>query len=978
MISAIHFIGPNKPWKSLGSRAPGMKSEEKPELGPQQTYDYSALLDRWFEVYDRHYRSTPHTTVSDFQVQRYVSVWHETKGSVADKEAVTPGNGWGLDELKRIALNGYHSSSASHRPEEGEYRSLPLDGRVDLMRPKDDIPDDPTNDDASEEIAPSGTPRIQQGTPANSPGGRATEFDIHSLGATTPTAKGWAPTSSNPVFASHADQSAVPPQADDRSRPPLVFTPITPEQSTLQDSPYHASPYHASPHYLQAQLQSPQLEEQPFQVPRMPHFYSNLHFQQMLVQTKSAQLQQGQHHHSPIHHRSSLQSPSHSPTQRLHSHHDTHSSRGGHRRRDPTHSPANERESPDSSAHHIHPHSRHVHFKAGHHSPVVHHHHHHHHSPQVGSQQSSSPRLQRQHGDQTGTSSPPQIPWNPAVEPPPHVRPESVFPEDTYFPNVWDQTPSQLHDATFQSFEPPPSTPQSPLSEVFFHPPPPSTIPEQLIREGQFSNILGSVEDITKGDSPSVPSPDRSKVKSVFPWEDKPRHVPRRVFPAVDTPPPSTKFIEEDLAASPPKVSPMQEAERPRPSSYFSAGIVPSSMTTPNVWDTVPSIQRYASRLVRPNDAFPQPAPPPPENGWRKWEKMRERDWQERQDASSMDGDDEDDGDDDDDVSDNDAKGQSKKDRQRRGSSSSVSRVKKEYRVRGVQTETPQMVEEEIQVSVLPAVTTDGKITSPPLFDERPIPQVSKSIGTETRRDWPSTSSSSSLLPPAVLRIGGTEAATWSPGTTPRSSMPFPSMSPPSRTRSPATASPGTYSPAKRASPPKVSTPPVVESPRVSFGRPPAVIRRGSTPSPSVSPTLHGSPRGILSPRYPGSPRTLSTGSIQKPGSPMAGTTVNRSAQTTPPPKQPPRLSSPFAPQIQIQRSVSTETTATISPSSTHSSSLITPDNTPVLGPRKAGRVWDPARGVEAFKRSSEEVLARFLRIGSFDDDPQKQSTSTA
>ncbi|KAG5637695.1 hypothetical protein DXG03_004394, partial [Asterophora parasitica] len=39
--------------------------------------------------------------------------------------------------------------------------------------------------------------------------------------------------------------------------------------------------------------------------------------------------------------------------------------------------------------------------------------------------------------------------------------------------------------------------------------------------------------------------------------------------------------------------------------------------------------------------------------------------------------------------------------------------------------------------------------------------------------------------------------------------------------------------------------------------------------------------------------------------------------------------------------------------------------------PRKAGRVWDPARGVELFKRGSEEVLARFLKMGSWEDENQ-------
>lgn len=40
---------------------------------------------------------------------------------------------------------------------------------------------------------------------------------------------------------------------------------------------------------------------------------------------------------------------------------------------------------------------------------------------------------------------------------------------------------------------------------------------------------------------------------------------------------------------------------------------------------------------------------------------------------------------------------------------------------------------------------------------------------------------------------------------------------------------------------------------------------------------------------------------------------------------------------------------------------------------RRGGRVWDPARGVDVFKRDSEEVLARFLRMGSFEEDERRQ-----
>lgn len=63
----------------------------------------------------------------------------------------------------------------------------------------------------------------------------------------------------------------------------------------------------------------------------------------------------------------------------------------------------------------------------------------------------------------------------------------------------------------------------------------------------------------------------------------------------------------------------------------------------------------------------------------------------------------------------------------------------------------------------------------------------------------------------------------------------------------------------------------------------------------------------------------------------------------------------------------------TVSPSTTQSS-LGTPENTPVVPVRVGGRVWDPSRGVDVFKRTSEEVLARFLRMGSFEEGESQKS----
>ncbi len=46
---------------------------------------------------------------------------------------------------------------------------------------------------------------------------------------------------------------------------------------------------------------------------------------------------------------------------------------------------------------------------------------------------------------------------------------------------------------------------------------------------------------------------------------------------------------------------------------------------------------------------------------------------------------------------------------------------------------------------------------------------------------------------------------------------------------------------------------------------------------------------------------------------------------------------------------------------------VISPRIEPSHQPRLPVRTWDPARGVDVFKRESEEVLARFLRMGSWE-----------
>ncbi|KAH0838011.1 glycosyltransferase family 8 protein [Lanmaoa asiatica] len=140
-ISVIHFIGPHKPWHSIPSRAPGSSAQStnmvvepstEVHVTQQRAYDYGSLVDRWYSIYDRHYRSQAAEPV--FQPTRYTSAWNEEDL----RRAVVAGGALGLEELRRAALEGMGASgiSAPRAYGEGEYRTMPLEGRFDLIRPR--------------------------------------------------------------------------------------------------------------------------------------------------------------------------------------------------------------------------------------------------------------------------------------------------------------------------------------------------------------------------------------------------------------------------------------------------------------------------------------------------------------------------------------------------------------------------------------------------------------------------------------------------------------------------------------------------------------------------------------------------------------------------------------------------------------------------------------------------------------------------
>ncbi|KAJ7246331.1 hypothetical protein B0H12DRAFT_1211376 [Mycena haematopus] len=465
-----------------------------------------------------------------------------------------------------------------------------------------------------------------------------------------------------------------------------------------------------------------------------------------------------------------------------------------------------------------HPPQQHQHHEQHHHSEQHHHEQHEHQAPHHHQEQHP------QHQEPPRPASPPMLIWNAATDPPPTTQPSaSAFPSETYFPNIWDQPQTRQHH--YPQGPRGPSPP--PDSNAFFQPPPPPEIPESLRRQGHYRQVTGEEE------LGATPSPDRSKVKHVFPWEETPRQMPGRVFPASDAPSPS-----QFKSPSTPESVISQPRSQPLSPLYG----LPATLAYANAWDTVPSIQRYASRLVRPPQS-PVPLAPAFDD-----DRYRKRSWEDRTEVSSMDGDDEDDGDDDDDslevphgargVPDNDSDRETtttSSTARSRGSSISASYSikgkKKEYTVRGVQTISPKYRSQGTQVAFDPP-----KVSA---HDKR-------SSRHDGRRQW--APSAAAVLPPATVHAG------------------------------------------------------------------PDLSMATAAPSPTQQPS---SPREFM---------------------PAAAPPASADGSLTSPPSSTGPISPPDAPLV-------------VSPT------------------RKGSRVWDPARGVELFKRGSEEVLARFLKMGSWEEE---------
>ncbi|PPQ63767.1 hypothetical protein CVT24_004309 [Panaeolus cyanescens] len=772
-ISAIHFIGQDKPWNSIPHRAPFSSSRKPLDSLPsqQRAYDYQNLLDRWFDVYDRNYRSHSVPPRHTFQVKRYSPAWEQNPANI---QSSSSSKVLDLDILKQSAIQGINAAlHPVSLPGEAVYTTLPLEGRIDLMRPRKPEP--------KSDHPPQDMPQISA-TP------------IHEL--------------------DDSDKLPAEPFAYDE----ILSTPISRPTLLEENRAYWETLPTPGPHEIPPSPQLPPISLPPtpsFLFPQTtPDFYASESESENLLLS----------HPSPGHRRS--------PSQRSepHSHHSHHH----HRERRP-------------SLHHYPPHHR----------------------------PDPPPR----------PTSPPVISWNPALEPPPNVVPNrNNFPTDTYFPNVWDQTLSPYRDS-HNDF----SRKQS-ATRTFFQPPPPTVIPESLVQQGHYRSVTGT------SNTGDTPSPDPSKVKTVFPWETQPRAAPARVFPDSDAPS-STLFLSPSSQSQTSFTTPSTPETKlpPRLGPLSPLQGLPSTLSFANAWDTVPSIQKYASKLVKPATPVPVLAPAFDEVQHRRTPKKSRDDYLE---LSSRDGDNEDNADDEDDGEpvvtrwdDDDTSKQPPVSRSRSNSThssgSGIKSTKKEYKHRAVQTISTERRSRSIQVEppkhdkhFKKAPTSSKKqwIASPS------VPHITKDVGigdydlssnAAVHHQRRKSGSISSSVVSSPIRSPREFIA---PANSTHRPLPRPSASRP-KVRTVSASSTGTVTPASSAY-------------RTSMTRPsPAASRRPSNDS------SLGSPPSSLGPVSPAE-------------------------------------SHPIAPPV-----------------------------------RKGGRVWDPARGVEAFKRSSEEVLARFLRMGSWEEE---------
>ncbi|KAF8203061.1 glycosyltransferase family 8 protein [Pholiota molesta] len=870
-IKAIHFIGPNKPWNSIPYRTPNSRRQPDPSDSFQRAYDYDSLVDRWFDVYDRHYNNIAQDVVpkTPFVPDRYVAVWDQPAES---KQPAPPSVGaLDLDELKRLALQGLTTSTTDSRPGEGTYQSLPLQGRVDLMRPRKEP--EPTKP------PPPPVEKQRQEFATDSDYFPSESFNYEEA-LSTPLAR-------RAVLGEsrwHTLPTPGPNEVPSSPRLRRISLPSTPSALPLFPTP--APDFYAS---------ESERESESLLLFRTDHDHVRRH---------------DYDHHEP--------SPKHEPE--LH--------HGGQQQQQQQ--------------------------LYQHHYSLQQHQHHQHQLLQDSTQQhQTEAQPQQEYRQPERPHSPPMMHWNPAIEPPPNVTPTSnAFPTDTYFSNVWDHTPSRQNDHT--------QGPSPPDSSGFFQPPPPSVIPEPLLKQGHYRNVTG--------ESPlgATPSPDRTKIKPVFPWENKPRVMPGRVFPDSDAPPPSlflSPSSQSQTSTTTPS-TPETRGPQARGAQLLSPlSGVPGTFNYTNAWDHIPSIQKYASRLVKPPSAPPLPLVPPgvlaPAFEDDAYRKRGKKSWDERTEMSSRDGDDEDNADDEDDDGpvapsatkwdDDDSDGESAKRRSRRGSVVTAdtllkgSRKKeKEYKSRGVQTAVVEKRSMGVQAELLPVPRADSL-------------KHSKRGSMSARRHWsPTTAATTIATTTRDINVGEALSVNTRPPP-PQPNAKSPSASP--TTRSPM-RSPREFIAAGPRTTHKGVSPPLVRKPG------PRAARASSASSSSAQEHLRA-----LSP-------SAATPNATSPGPLLPSVLLGESsvsAAAGPAVVAPPLHPAP-APAPMMRRSSSSlarSSAASVARKPSNDSSLGSPASS--FGPlspadghalllaspvRKGTRVWDPARGVTC----SSVVRRRCLR----------------
>ncbi|KAG8947216.1 glycogenin glucosyltransferase [Tulasnella sp. 424] len=568
-----------------------------------------------------------------------------------------------------------------------------------------------------------------------------------------------------------------------------------------------------------------------------------------------------------------------------------------------------------------------------------------------------------------------------------------------------EHSPARFHDE--------PQEERSP--EDFFIPPPQSAIPSQLIREGHYA-ALTSVN----------PEPDEKKASPLFPWETKPRPPPGRVFPdmpsvpgktsptgaltqrrfdrgrgrtppPVQSPPSSIPFPKAARTPTPPRApSPIPKhvtrafthdwrAEQKAPALAFPA---PDKPGFANAWDTVPSIQRYASRLVQPTPGFSILQPPKVESPHSTYPETPWAEKIEDSDAASHEADDEDDESDLEPGSGYHSPRGDGRRGARRGSG-----VRSPPNRSGRRGPPVVKVDKGIETDVV-----DSKTTGTPQYRSvgvQTVPKSTQSRGVQVNRPpyartYKSSSSSTSPLP-ARVPLPEVGVGTDEPPPPPR-------RIPLSRVRTEQTVA---FAP----------TPPAIPSQQSSRqgSRKTSPIRTGVISprmgdQPSFMPmVLKEPPKGTAVSYSP----TITTPAASEPPSAgpfgrgsgfSAGTSSNRNSalfstgtnrdsiftdtHTTP-------RSSVIIEGLPISKGqvphirTSSNETGLTGPTATSPPSSVGPpspaeDDAGTSAPRTrkpTGRKWDPQRDVDIFKNDTQNVLARFLKMGAFGPEPQQQQS---